>query len=96
MLTTEEITKTIREIAQKYGIKRVKLFGSRATNHYREDSDVDLIIEFETSVVSLFILAGLMNELEEKFGVSVDIIIHGPLKKDNMLEIEKEIEIYAA
>ena len=95
MLTTEEITKTIREIAQKYGIKRVKLFGSRATNHYREDSDVDLIIEFETSVVSLFILAGLMNELEEKFGVSVDII-HGPLKKDNMLEIEKEIEIYAA
>ena len=36
-----------------------------------------------------------MNELEEKFGVSVDII-HGPLKKDSMLEIEQEIEIYAA
>ena len=95
MLTTEEITKTIGEIAQKYGIKRVKLFGSRATNNYREDSDVDLIVEFETSVVSLFILAGLMNELEEKFGVSVDIV-HGPLKKESMLEIEKEIEIYAA
>ena len=95
MLTTEKITKTIGKIAQKYGIKRVKLFGSRATNHYREDSDVDLIIEFETNVVSLFALGSLMNELEEKFGVSVDII-HGPLKKDSMLEIEKEIEIYAA
>ena len=95
MLTTEKITKTIGKIAQKYGIKRVKLFGSRATNHYREDSDVDLIIEFETSVVSLFTLGSLMNELEEKFGVSVDII-HGPLKKDSMLEIEKEIEIYVA
>ena len=95
MLTIEEITKTISEIAQKYGIKRVKLFGSRATNNYREDSDVDLIVEFETRAISLFILGDLMNELEEKFGVRVDII-HGPLKKDSMLEIEKELEIYAA
>ena len=57
--------------------------------------DVDLIVEFETRAISLFILGDLMNELEEKFGVRVDII-HGPLKKDSMLEIEKELEIYAA
>ena len=95
MLTTEKIRITIESIAPKYGIKKVTLFGSRATKNFRENSDVDLIVEFETSIVSLFILAGLMNELEEKFGVSVDII-HGPLTKDSMLEIEKEIEIYAA
>ena len=95
MLTTEKIKKTIESIAPKYGIKKVTLFGSRATKNFRENSDVDLIVEFETISVSLFTLAGLMNELEEKFGVSVDII-HGPLKKDSMLEIEQEIEIYAA
>ena len=95
MLTTEKIRITIESIAEKYGIKKVTLFGSRATKNFRENSDVDLIVEFETSSVSLFKLAGLMNELEEKFGVSVDII-HGPLTKDSMLEIEKEIEIYAA
>ena len=95
MLTTEKITKIVEKIAPKYGIKKVKLFGSRATKNFRENSDVDLIVEFKTSTVSLFILASLMNELEEKFGVSVDII-HGPLKKGSMLEIEKEIEIYAA
>lgn len=95
MLTTEKIRITIESIAPKYGIKKVTLFGSRATKNFRENSDVDLIVEFETISVSLFKLAGLMNELEEKFGVSVDII-HGPLTKDSMLEIEKEIEIYAA
>ena len=95
MLTTEKIRITIESIAEKYGIKKVTLFGSRATKNFRENSDVDLIVEFETISVSLFKLAGLMNELEEKFGVSVDII-HGPLTKDSMLEIEKEIEIYAA
>ena len=95
MLTTEKIKKTIESIAPKYGIKKVTLFGSRATKNFRENSDVDLIVEFETISVSLFVLAGLMNDLEEKFGVSVDII-HGPLKKDCMLEIEQEIEIYAA
>ena len=95
MLTTEKIRITIESIAEKYGIKKVTLFGSRATKNFRENSDVDLIVEFETDSVSLFKLAGLMNELEEKFGVSVDII-HGPLTKDSMLDIEKEIEIYAA
>ena len=95
MLTIEKITKTVENIAPKYGIRKVTLFGSRATKNFRENSDVDLIVEFETISVSLFVLAGLMNDLEEKFGVNVDII-HGPLKKDSMLEIEKEIEIYAA
>lgn len=95
MLTIEEIRKTVEKIAPKYKIKKVTLFGSRATKNYRENSDVDLIVEFETKIISLFTLAGLMNELEEKFGVGVDII-HGPIKKDSMLEIKKEIAIYAA
>ena len=94
MLTVEYIKKIVQNLAKRYKIKKVTLFGSRATKNFREDSDVDLIVEFEKKSVSLFTLAGLMNDLEEKFGVSVDII-HGPIKKDCMLEINKEIEIYA-
>ena len=95
MLTIADIKKTVETLAPKYGIKKVTLFGSRATKNFRENSDVDLIVEFETQSVSLFTLAGLMNDLEEIFGVGVDII-HGPLKEDCMLEIDEEIEIYAA
>lgn len=95
MLTIEGIKKVVAEIAPKYQITKATLFGSRARGNFREDSDVDLIFEFSTEAVSLFTLAGIMIDLEEIFGVKVDVI-HGPKKDDWMIEIDKEIEIYAA
>ncbi len=94
-LTIEDIKQTVAKIAPKYNLTKVSLFGSRATGKNRPDSDIDLIVEFETEAVSLFTLAGLMNDLEEIFGVKVDVI-HGPKKDSWMIEIDKEVEIYAA
>ena len=95
MLTIEDIKKVVAEIAPKYKITKATLFGSRARGDNREDSDVDLIVEFSTEAVSLFTLAGIMIDLEEMFGLKVDVI-HGPKKDSWMIEIDKEIEIYAA
>ena len=95
MLTIEDIKKVVAGIAPKYQITKATLFGSRARGDNREDSDVDLIFEFETEAVSLFTLAGIMNDLEEIFGLKVDVI-HGPKQDSWMIEIDKEIEIYAA
>ena len=95
MLTIDDIKKGIEKIAPEYKLTKVTLFGSRARGNFREDSDVDLIVEFDTKAVSLFTLAGLMIDLEEIFGVKVDVI-HGPKKADWMIEIDTEIEIYAA
>ena len=95
MLTIDDIKKTVAKIAPEYKLKKVTLFGSRARGNSREDSDVDLIVEFDTDAVSLFTLAGLMIDLENIFGVKVDVI-HGPKKDSWMIEIDREIEIYAA
>ena len=95
MITIEEIKKVVAEIAPKYNLKKVTLFGSRARGNFREDSDIDLIVEFDTEAVSLFTLSGLMIDLKEIFGIGVDVI-HGPKKDSWMIEIDKEIEIYAA
>ena len=95
MITIEEIKKVISEIAPKYHLTKVTLFGSRARGNFREDSDIDLIVEFDTAAVSLFKLSGLMIDLKEIFGVGVDVI-HGPIEADDMIEIDREIEIYAA
>ena len=95
MLTIEDIKKVVAEIAPKYKITKATLFGSRARGDNREDSDIDLIVEFSTEAVSLFTLAGIMIDLEEMFGLKVDVI-HGPKKDSWMIEIDKEIEIYAA
>lgn len=95
MLTIDDIKKTIAEVAEEYHLTKVTLFGSRANGNFREDSDVDLLVEFTTESVSLFRIASLMNRLEDTWNVKVDVI-HAPIPKDSLLEIEKEIEIYAA
>lgn len=95
MLTIEEIKKVVAEIAPKYQITKATLFGSRARGNNRDDSDVDLIVEFETYSVSLLKIFSLKYKLEEIFNVGVDIV-HGPVEAEDMLEIDKEVEIYAA
>lgn len=96
ILTIGDIKKAVEKIAPEYKITKATLFGSRARGNFREDSDVDLIIEFaEDKIVTLFDLAGVMIDLEEIFGLKVDVI-HGPKKDSWMIEIDKEIEIYAA
>ncbi|MCD7763538.1 MAG: nucleotidyltransferase domain-containing protein [Lachnospiraceae bacterium] len=93
-MTSETIREAILKIVPKYPIKRVILFGSRANGTYREKSDVDLIMEF-TEAVSLLVLSEIKYCLEDILGVDVDVI-HGPLRKTDMICITEEIELYAA
>ena len=95
MLTIEDIKKTVTEIAPKYNLKKVTLFGSRANGNYREDSDVDLIVDFPKGT-SLLDHISLQHALEDEWGLNVDVISRGGIKEDSFLEIKKEIEIYAA
>ena len=96
MLTIDEIKKVVARIAPEYNLKKVTLFGSRATGKNREDSDIDLIVEFsKNKIVTLMDLSGLKIDLEEIFGVGVDVVTRRSLK-GSLLEIDKEVEIYAA
>ena len=94
MILVEKIKKDIESIAQEYSLKRVALFGSRADGSAREDSDVDLLVEFARPV-SLILLARIKMHLEALWGLPVDIV-HGPVRSDDMIVIGKEIELYAA
>jgi predicted nucleotidyltransferase len=49
---------------KRFSVKRASLFGSLARGEDREDSDIDIIVEFEAGK-SLLDLAGLKIELEE-------------------------------
>ncbi len=93
-MTTEHIRQVVMGLIDKYHISRVILFGSRAGENYREDSDVDLIMEFSRQI-SLITLASITNELEELLQLKVDVI-HGPIRDDDILEIKNEVVLYAA
>ena len=94
MLTIEDIKKTVAEIAPKYNLKKVTLFGSRARGNFREDSDVDLIVDFPETA-GLLALISLKHKLEDIWNLNVDVVSRGGLP-DSILEIDREIEIYAA
>ena len=94
MLTIEEIKKVIAKIAPEYNLKKVTLFGSRATGKNREDSDIDLIVDFPEGTTLLNHIS-LQNKLADIFGINVDVVSRGGLE-GSFIEIKKEIELYAA
>ncbi len=95
MLNLEKLKQNVNYISKEYPIKKVTLFGSYAEGTYNEDSDVDLLVEFEVPHVSLFMLSGLRIRLNELLGKDVDVL-HAPLPDDSLIEIGKEVVLYEA
>ena len=96
LLIDQEVIKSrIRDVAVEYPVKKIDLFGSYAEGRQTEDSDVDLLVEFKTPDISLFVLSGLRIDIEESLGVSVDLL-HVPLPKDSMIEIGRTVPLYEA
>lgn len=95
MFTLEEITTAVKTAIHGFPVKSIVLFGSYADGTNTPNSDIDLLVEFETAAVSLLTLSSLKNRIEETLGIEVDII-HAPLPQDSIIELGKVVQIYAA
>ena len=93
-LTIDVIREKVLGITNDYPIKKVVLFGSRADGTNREDSDIDLIMEFFTPI-TLLMLSQIRYQLEEILGLRVDVI-HGPIRDTDLLDIGEVVELYVA
>lgn len=93
-MTIDDIKSKILTVLRDYPVKKVVLFGSRASGTNRDDSDVDLIVEF-TEPVSLFVLSEMRIKLAEVLNLNVDLI-HGPIREEDMLDIDKTVDLYVA
>ena len=95
MLTHNKITKVVGEIAPKYGINSVYLFGSYARGDATSNSDCDLRIE-GGNIRSLFDLSGLHLDLKEALGTEINIVLTKNIKPEFQSEIKgEEVLIYA-
>lgn len=75
------------EILQKNGIKRAAFFGSIVRGEMTDESDIDILIEFEGRK-SLLDLAGLKLDLEDALKRRVDLLTYRslhPMQKDRIL-----------
>lgn len=66
------------------------LFGSYARNEEREDSDLDLLVEFGKKI-NLLELINLEQQLKEALGIKVDLVTKRALSKHIKGTVEKEV-----
>jgi predicted nucleotidyltransferase len=96
MKTREEILTVLRnykpELMKKYPIKSLALFGSYARNEATEESDIDVMVEFNGTIGIGFIRMAL--ELEDIFRHKVDLVSRGSFDDRDMEYVGPDL-IYA-
>jgi predicted nucleotidyltransferase len=85
MLTRSQVLDLLRplkaELAERYRVKDLALFGSIAQQEQSLKSDVDLLVDFADGA-TLFDLVGLGLFLEEKLGCPVDLVPRRSLRPE--------------
>ena len=91
MITRNEIVTKLTELKpllyNKYAVKEIGLFGSFADNSFSDDSDIDLLVEFQHPVGWKYFSLEIF--LEQTFGRKIDLVTKNALKdqlKDAILK----------
>jgi len=83
----QAVRDTVIEILRENGVKRAAFFGSIVRGEMNEESDIDILIEFEGRR-SLLDLSHLKNELEDATNRRVEVLTYKslhPRLKDRIL-----------
>ncbi len=74
--------KEINELCNKYNVRRLFAFGSVLTDDFTDESDVDLIVNFEKSKVKdpFLHFFDFKYSLEDVFGRNVDLLEEQPIR----------------
>ena len=92
--TVDELRDVIRDVAISYGVKKIALFGSYASGHQTQNSDIDLLID-KGELKGLFMFNSFVNALEERLEKSVDVITYQTLEKSLIKDtIKDEVILY--
>ena len=100
-MSTQDLAKTIADYFATQPVERAWLFGSCARGEEREDSDVDLLVQFDrkNAKVGLLKYAAIILDLEKIVGREVDLVEDGALmpwaektaNKDKVLIYERTV-----
>lgn len=75
---SDQMLQTIRDYFATQPVQRAWLFGSYARGEECEDSDVDILVDFDDTV-SLLGHVRMMNELKDLLNKEVDLVTNGTL-----------------
>ena len=77
------------ELRRRFGVTRLALFGSRAREQSREDSDADLLVGFDGPATSARYF-GVQFYLEDLLGCAVDLVTEKALRPQLRPFIERD------
>ncbi|HXB95599.1 MAG TPA: nucleotidyltransferase family protein [Puia sp.] len=93
MYTLDAILEKLRlhkpALQQKYPISRMGVFGSYARGEATEHSDLDIAVELSGPMGLNFV--AMANEIEDLFGIKVDVVPKRSIKSTYLPYVEKDI-----
>jgi predicted nucleotidyltransferase len=93
MIDKKEIALILKEnkirLTKKYNLLSIGIFGSCAREDFNENSDIDILVEYEKPMGIEFI--DLANELEILLKRSVDLVSRNGVKPKYFIEIQKDL-----
>jgi len=78
-----------REIKERYGVRRIGVFGSYVRGDQKKESDIDILVEFEEPTFDNFMNLSLY--LERLFGRKVDLVTIKGLSPYISSIVEREV-----
>lgn len=94
--TSSEIRQTIHqylpELAQRYGVVSLGIFGSYVRNEQTPASDIDLLVEIDNPSLTLLEFIELRDRLADLLGIEVDLVEKETLKPAIGQQILSEVE----
>jgi uncharacterized protein len=94
MTTLTQIQTTLSshraEFFERFMVKNLAVFGSYARNEQRNDSDVDILVEFNSPVGIEFIDLG--NYLERILNLRVDLVSRNGIKPQYFKQIKGDLK----
>ena len=71
---TRDRVQALKDLAARYGVKRLRLFGSYARGEATADSDLDLLIDIEYGAGVARRFLGFCDHAEALLGMRVDVL----------------------
>ena len=87
--TMELLSRHKAELASRFGVVTLALFGSTVRNMAREDSDVDILVSFDGPATSARYF-GVQFYLEDLLGRPVDLVTDQALRQELRPYVENE------
>jgi uncharacterized protein len=93
MIDKAHITKTLKDnkvdLVTRYHLTSIGIFGSFTREDFREDSDIDILIDYDIPIGIEFI--DLADELEKILKHKVDLVSKNGVKPKYYEEIQKDL-----